>query len=114
MIVWQMADRLDQGVQSLLRRIPKHEYSLRGQIDSASDSIGSNFVEGYYSGSPKEYVRFLKYSRRSCAELQERIRRIERKGYSTSGEISDLIDQIIKTGYLIDRLIYSLQNKLKM
>lgn len=108
MIVWQMADTLDVGVQRLLKTIPRHEYSLKGQIDSASDSIASNFVEGYYSGSVKEYLRFLRYARRSCAELQERIRRVNRKGYSSPAVVDTLIDQTIRTGYLLDRLIYSL------
>jgi four helix bundle protein len=82
MIVWQNTDQLDLLVQQkILPKIPKHEFKLRSQIDSASDSIGSNFVEGYYSGALGEYIRFLKYGRRSLAELEERVRRVFRKGY---------------------------------
>ncbi len=81
MIVWQNADRLDILVQQILKKIPKHEFKLREQIDSASDSIGANFVEGFYSGAIGEYIRFLKYARRSLGELQERVRRALRKGY---------------------------------
>ncbi|MBU0598519.1 four helix bundle protein [Patescibacteria group bacterium] len=80
-------------------------------MDSTFDSIGSNFVEGYYAGSIKEYIRFLRYSRRSCADLQERVRRVTRKGYSSEDKIEKILDKIIKTGYLIDRLIYSLEGR---
>lgn len=112
MIVWQMADRVDREIQNILKLAPKNEYKFKSQIDSASDSIGSNFIEGYYSGSIKEYIRFLRYSRRSCAELQERVRRISRKGYLSDERIARLLDMIIKLGYLIDRLIHSLEGKM--
>ncbi len=81
MVVWQSIDKLDMIVQKILKSIPGNEYRLRSQIDSASDSIGANFVEGYYSGFLPEYIRFLTYSRRSLAELQERVRRVLREGY---------------------------------
>jgi len=109
MIVWQMADQLDTIVQKILRKVPRGEFKIRGQIDSASDSIGSNFIEGYYSCSTKEYVRFCRYSRRSCGELQERVRRLLRKGYINLREYNEFSRVVIRTGYLFDRLILSLK-----
>lgn len=85
MIVWQNIDRLDILVQKILKYIPKHEFKMRSQIDNASDSVGANFVEGYYSGSLAEYIRFLYYSKRSLGELRERVRRVKRKGFITYG-----------------------------
>lgn len=111
MRVWQNADRLDILVQKILSKIPKHEFEMRSQIDSASDSIGANFVEGYYSGSLGEYIRFLRYSKRSLGELQERVRRVLRKGYIGQDEYMEFDDLAIKTMYLLDRLIASLMNK---
>lgn len=111
MIVWQMADKLDMIVQDILKEIPKNEFKVRSQIDSASDSIGSNFVEGYYSGSLGDYIRFCRYSRRSCAELQERVRRALRKGYINEEMFKKFNECAIKTGYLYDRLIQSLLKK---
>jgi len=57
MIIWQNIDKLDIIVQEVLHYIPKREFKMRSQIDNASDSVGSNFVEGYYSGSLAEYIR---------------------------------------------------------
>lgn len=111
MIAWQMADQLDIMTQEILKYIPKNEYKTRSQIDNASDSIGSNFVEGYYSGSLKEYIRFLRYSRRSCGELQERIRRTFRKRYITQQLYEKFHQHVIRTGYIFDRLIQSLELK---
>jgi four helix bundle protein len=111
MIVWQMSDELDKMVQEILKYIPKTEYKTRSQIDNASDSIGSNFVEGYYTGSLGDYIRFCRYSRRSCAELQERVRRVLRKNYINEQLFNKFNECAIKTGYLYDRLIKSLIDK---
>ncbi len=111
MIVWQNADRLDVLVQQILRKIPKHEFKLREQIDTASDSIGANFVEGFYSGAIGEYIRFAKYSKRSLGELQERVRRVLRKGYIRQQEFNEFNDLAIKTMYLFDRLLGSLMRR---
>lgn len=113
MIVWQNIDRLDIIVQEVLRCIPKYEFKIRRQIDEASDSIGANFVEGYYSGSLAEYIRFNRYGKRSLGELRERVRRTVRKGYVSSTLFVKFEDCAIKTMYLFDRLIRSLENKLK-
>ncbi|MBI4671052.1 MAG: four helix bundle protein [Chloroflexi bacterium] len=111
MRVWQNADRLDVMVQKMLAKIPKHEFKLRSQIDSASDSIGANFVEGYYSGSLGEYIRFTRYGKRSLGELQERIHRTLRKGYVTQADVTEFDDLAIKTMYLFDRLLSALVRK---
>jgi len=109
MIVWQNIDKLDILVQEILKYVPKNEYKTRSQIDNASDSIGSNFVEGYYSDAIGEYIRFSKYAKRSLAEVQERVRRLLRKGYINKPLFDKFDDLAIKTMYLFDRLIISLE-----
>lgn len=112
MIVWQMADKLDEFVQEkILPNIPQYEYKIRKQIDSASDSISANFVEGYYSGSIGDYIRFCRYGRRSAGELHDRVTRLLRKKYIDQETYKKFEDIAIKTGYLLDRLIKSLKTK---
>lgn len=111
LIAWQMADELDVLVQEFIKKLPKYEYKIISQIDSASDSIGANIVEGYYSNSTREFSRFLKYARRSCAEVQERIRRLKRKELIEDDLCEKCCDHCIRTGYIIDRLILSLEDK---
>ena len=111
MIVWQMADKLDSIVESILKKIPRTEFKLKEQLDSASDSVGSNFVEGYYSGSISEYIRFCKYSKRSLGEVQHRIGRVLRKEYITKAEYLKADEVAGKTMYLFNRLLDSLEKK---
>lgn len=111
MIVWQSIDQLDTIVQKILQNIPVKAYKMRAQIDNASDSVGANFVEGYYSGFLPEYIKFLKYSRRSLGELQERVRRVLRKGYINEKEYSLFDERASKSMFLLNRLIYSLKKK---
>jgi four helix bundle protein len=96
LLAWKMADELDKMVQKILKQISKNEYKLRSQIDSASDSIGSNIVGGYYSGLIKEFIRFLRYSRSSCGELQERVRRVLRKGILKKNYLMSLMKKQLK------------------
>lgn len=113
MIVYQNIDQIDMMVQrEILPGVPRHNVKLREQIDAASDSIGSNFVEGYYSGSIKEYLRFLRYGKRSLSELQERVRRCLRKGYIEEGLYLNFENLANKTMYLFNGLIRALEEKL--
>jgi four helix bundle protein len=108
LIVWRVAKELDELVAEIVKTLPKSEFKTISQITNASDSIGSNIVEGYYSGKLGEYIRFLRYARRSCAELVERIERINRRDLINKGVFDRFDDKSAKTGFLIDRLIKSL------
>ena len=111
MRVWQNIDKLSVMVDNLVKKIPRAQFKLIGQINAAMDSTGSNFVEGYYSSSIPEYLRFLYYSKRSLAEVEQRIRRCYQRGYFFSQEYLEFDDLCIKTFYLTDRLIHSLKKK---
>lgn len=111
MVVWQMSDKLDAMIQHVLDKIPRTEFKLREQLDSASDSVVSNFVEGYYSGSLAEYIKFCRYSKRSLGEVQQRVSRILRKGYITNAEFLDVDKTAGQTMYLFNRLLDALEKK---
>ena len=112
MIVWQNLDKIEEMVQrEILFRIPKNCFSLRDQIDRSCSSSVANFIEGYYSGSIKEYIRFLKYSKRSLAELQDWIRRTFYKNFIPENIYLSFDDLAIKTLYLLNRLINALISK---
>jgi four helix bundle protein len=112
MIYWQNLDRLEVVVQKeILFRIPRTEFNLRDQIDRASSSTVANFIEGYYSGSIKEYLRFLGYSKRSLAELQDWGRRTYHKNYISKTVYKKFDDLASKTMFLANRLINSLKLK---
>lgn len=111
MVVWQNIDQLCPIVNRLVDKIPKWHYKLAQQIEAAIDSVGSNFVEGYYCGSILDYLRFLRYAKRSLAEVQERVRRSYLRDYFQQHDYLIFDDLAIRTMYLFDRLIYALDKK---
>ena len=112
MIVWQNLDKMEMMVQKvILPAIPKNSFNLIDQIDRACGSCGANFIEGYYSGFIKEYMRFLSYSKRSLAELQYWIRLIFHKGFITQNIYSEFDSLAIRTMFLLNRLINALDEK---
>lgn len=112
MRVWQNSDRLNWMIQKVaLKKIPRTEFNLRDQIDRAADSICANFVEGYYSGSLSEYLRFLRYGKRSLGELIDWVRRAYFKGFILVNEYEDFEKLGGQTLYLFHRLIASLEKK---
>lgn len=113
MIVWQNMDALELFVlRSILTKIPRTQFKTIDQIERASSSVVANFIEGYYSGSLKEYLRFLGYSRRSLAELQDWGRRVYRREFIPRETFLEFDDLSIRTTYLLSRLISSLKQKL--
>jgi len=112
MIVWKNINEIEIVVQNkILKCIPKNQFNIISQIDRACDSVGANFIEGYYSGSIGEYIRFLKYSKRSLAELQGWAQRGFNKGYIPKDVFDCFDDLSIRTIYLLNRLINSLRLK---
>jgi four helix bundle protein len=112
MIVWKNIDEIEKQVnQKILKYIPKTQFNLRDQIDRACDSVGANFIEGYYSGSIKEYMRFLKYSKRSLAELQGWLQKCLNKGFIDETLFREIDVLTIRTMYLMNRLINALRIK---
>jgi len=113
MVIWGNIERIEDAVYNkILLNIPKNCFNYLDQIERATTSIGANFVEGYYSGSIKEYLRFLGYSRRSLAELNNWANQVYRKKFISKGLFDMFEDLTIKTLYLFNRLIYALKKKL--
>ena len=108
MVVWKNIDELEKMVYMIIKSLPKNKFNLLNQIERACDSVGANFIEGYYSGSIKEYIRFLKYSKRSLAELQGWIGRTYNREYIKRGTFQEFDSLAIRTMYLLNRLINAL------
>ncbi len=110
MVVWQNLDKIEEMVnKGILPKIPRNNFSLLDQIDRACSSSVANFIEGYYSSFVNEYIRFLKYSKRSLAELMDWVRRCYHKTIISKETYEGFHDISIKTLYLLNRLIYSLK-----
>ena len=113
LIVWKNTEELiDLVCVRVLSMVPKTKFKLRDQIERATSSVGANLIEGYYSGSTNEFIRFLRYSRRSLAELEFWISFCYKHKHISSDLFNYCSDLIIRTTYLFDRLIISLLKKL--
>ena len=66
---WKLARKLTNKVYALTRNDGfKHDFELRDQIRSVSGSAMYNIAEGSDADSTAEFIRFLRYTNRSCTK----------------------------------------------
>jgi four helix bundle protein len=71
---WQQARELSNLVYDLTGQGKfAKDFRLRDQIQGATGSIMHNIAEGFDDGSDVEFIRLLKYARRSASEVQSEI-----------------------------------------
>ena len=49
------------------------DFGLKRQIQQAAGSAMHNIAEGFDSETNSEFVRFLRYAKRSCSEVQSEL-----------------------------------------
>ncbi|MCF8373581.1 MAG: four helix bundle protein [Bacteroidales bacterium] len=110
-IAWQMARKLTQQAYSLTRKLEfGRDYVLCKQITGAAGSVMHNIVEGFDSESNVEFVRFLRYSKRSCTEVQSELYVALDQGYFSDSEFQKSYDQAAETSATIVGFIKYLLN----
>ena len=71
---WQLARALTKLVYAVaMRGAFAKDFGLRDQITRASGSTMHNIAEGFDGGSNAEFVKYLRYSQRSCSEVQSQL-----------------------------------------
>lgn len=84
---------------------------LKDQATGAAISVMNNISEGFDSQSNTEFLRFLRYSRRSVSEVQSCLYVALDQRFIEEGSFSRVYEQGIKTRQLIDGLIRYLKSK---
>ncbi len=69
--VWKRGCRL--AVDTYLATEDSNDFRLNAQMQSAAVSVASNIAEGSERDMPKDFARFLRYSKGSCGELRTQI-----------------------------------------
>jgi four helix bundle protein len=69
--VWKRSARLSANIYKYFK--DNTDYGFKDQITRSGLSIPSNIAEGYDRFSDKDTIRFLYYSKGSCAELRTQI-----------------------------------------
>jgi four helix bundle protein len=95
---WQQARKLTQMVYALSRKPEfSKDFGLVNQIRSAAGSSMHNVVEGFDAESNAEFIRFLRYAKRSCAEVQSELYVALDEGYISQSEFKTIYEQAGKT-----------------
>ncbi len=91
---WQLARELTRQVYAVAHHGEfSRDFGLRDQITRAAGSTMHNIAEGFDGGSNPEFIKFLRYSQRSCSEVQSQLYVALDQGYLTQGEFDAIYAQ---------------------
>ncbi len=88
------------------------DFGLTRQIRNAAGSIMHNIAEGFDADTDAEFLRFLRYAKRSCSEVQDELYIALDQKYITDAEFRDVYDHAGRTratirGFIKYLLAYS-------
>jgi four helix bundle protein len=103
---WQAARVLVNQVYDVTEtgRFSK-DFRLRDQLRGAAGSTMHNTAEGFDAGSDAEFIRFLKYSRRSASEVQSQLYIALDRKYLNPEQFQQIYDQATQLKKLINGFI---------
>jgi four helix bundle protein len=95
---WQLARKLTKQVYDLTKlHLFSKDFGLRDQIQRASGSAMHNIAEGFDAESNQEFIRFLRYAKRSCSEVQSELYVALDNQYITKTQFEDVYEQARQT-----------------
>ena len=95
---WQLARALARKVYGLTQKNKFfYDFNLKGQIQDAAGSSMHNIAEGFDAETNPEFVRFLRYAKRSCSEVQSELYVALDQHYITNAEFQDVYDHAGRT-----------------
>ena len=108
---WQLAREYVKSIYELIHN-PKFakDFRLVAQITGAGISVMNNIVEGWASQSTPEFIRFLKYSRRSCAESQNCLYIAIDQNYITEIQFKETYNMAIRVIQVTDGFLHYLRD----
>jgi len=96
--VERLARKLACKVYGLTKKTTfARDFGLKGQIQDAAGSSMHNIAEGFDSETNPEFVRFLRYAKRSCTEVQSELYVALDQQYITNAEFQDVYDRAGRT-----------------
>ena len=95
---WQLARELTRKVYRLTKKTRfAKDYGLKRQIQDAAGSSMHNIAEGFDSETNAEFMRFLRYAKRSRTEVQSELYVALDEEYITPSEFEDVYEQDRRT-----------------
>ena len=87
---WKLARELTRNIYRLTKKpMFAKDYGLKKQIQDAAGSSMHNIAEGFDSETNPEFIRFLRYAKRSCTEVQSELYVALDEEYISSDEFKD-------------------------
>ncbi|MCU0600945.1 MAG: four helix bundle protein [Desulfobacterales bacterium] len=95
---WQLARELTRKVYSITKN-PEFakDYGLKRQMQEAAGSTMHNVAEGFDSETNADFIRFLRYAKRSCTEVQSQLYVALDEVYISINEFKDIFEQARRT-----------------
>ena len=95
---WQLAHELTRMVYRLTKKTRfAKDYGLKGQIQDAAGASMHNIAEGFDAETNAEFIRFLRYAKRSCTEVQSELYVAVDEEYISAGEFDEVYEQARRT-----------------
>src|SRR5512146_183596 len=95
---WKLARELTKKVYALTGKGKfARDFGLNRQIQSAAGSSMHNIAEGFDSETNAEFLRFLRYAKRSCTEVQSELYVALDQRYISKSEFQDVYDHAGQT-----------------
>ena len=95
---WQLARELTRKVYDQTKMLKfASNFGLKGQIQNAAGSSMHNIAEGFDSETNPEFIRFLRYAKRSCTEVQSELYVALDQQYITKADFQDVYDHAGRT-----------------
>jgi four helix bundle protein len=95
---WQLARKLTRKVYRMTKKQGfAKDFELKRQIQAAAGSSMHNIAEGFDSETNAEFIRFLRYAKRSCSEVQSELYVALDEEYISTDDCKDVYEQAQRT-----------------
>lgn len=107
--VWKESVELVTLVYKVTSNFPETEkYGLTNQIRRCSVSVPSNIAEGFCRQSNGDFIRFLRISYGSSAELETQLIIAQNLGFLSEEEFTNVNERVIIIRKMINKLMSSI------
>jgi four helix bundle protein len=115
LIVWQKSIVLVTKIYSVTQAFPASEkFGIVSQLNRACISIPTNIAEGWGRESSKNYLQFLRISRGSLMETETLLLISKNLNFIQEKEYKELLSDVEEVGKILQGLIKSVNQKLKL
>ncbi len=112
LIAWKKGMELVSMIYDATEHFPSHEqFGLVSQLRRAAVSVPSTIAEGKAHYSNRDFVRFLRHSRGSLAEIETQVLIAQQRKYLSEVTAAKLSQHLDELGRILSGLINSLAER---